>query len=258
MTKSKRWSILTAGDRASEQAPNRAAVGRFAAAVTKIVTADHSGRENIHEKNSRFVPALLLTACVATPTTTPQVSQIAPDTLGLSGPAAPQFPDQWWTAFHDPQVDRLAGLLVQDNPTLAAAIARIRAAQSQYAVAGAVTCRRSAWTGRSSALFSPRTISFRRPMAAPIAGSARWRRIFLEFGFLGQAADLIAQAGDSNADAAMLDAQGGAAGSVRCIRPDLYRSLSRLGRWRHCRSDPGRAAGDFRSHPEPLQCRAGK
>jgi outer membrane protein TolC len=83
--------------------------------------------------------ALLLTApilggCVDAPTTTPQLTEVAPQTLGLGTLPAPQFPDQWWKAFGDPQVDRLADAMVAGNPTLAAAIARIRAASAQYAV----------------------------------------------------------------------------------------------------------------------------
>ncbi len=77
------------------------------------------------------LPALLLSACVATPPTTPQLKEVAPETLGLGAAAAPQFPDDWWKSFKDPQIDRLAGLLVANNPTLAGAIARIREAEAQ-------------------------------------------------------------------------------------------------------------------------------
>src|SRR3984957_10576114 len=154
-----------------------------------------------------LLPSLLLTACVATPPTTPQVTQISSDTLGLSGPAAPQFPDQWWTAFRDPQVDRLAGLLVKDNPTLAAAIARIRAAQSQYAVAETGDLPQVSLDGSEQRyLFSNDYI-----YPPPYGGTYRWfgqvaANFTWNLDFWGKQKALIAQAG-SSADAAILDAE---------------------------------------------------
>jgi NodT family efflux transporter outer membrane factor (OMF) lipoprotein len=89
------------------------------------------------KKPLALLSALLLTACVSAPTTTPQASKLAPESLGLSGPSAPQFPDEWWRAFHDPQVDRLAALTMAGNPTLQGALIRIRAAQAALSVARA-------------------------------------------------------------------------------------------------------------------------
>ena len=159
------------------------------------------------KKALALLPALLLTACVATPPTTPEVTEVTSDTLGLSGPAAPQFPDQWWTAFHDPQVDRLAGLLVKDNPTLAAAIARIRAAQSQYAVAETGDLPQVTLDGSEQrTLFSKDYI-----IPPPYGGTYRWfgqlaANFSWNLDFWGKQKALIAEAGDS-ADAAMLDAE---------------------------------------------------
>jgi NodT family efflux transporter outer membrane factor (OMF) lipoprotein len=159
------------------------------------------------KKAFALLPALLLTACVATPPTTPQVKEIASDTLGLSGPAAPQFPDQWWTAFRDPQVDRLAALLVKDNPTLATAIARIRAAQSQYAVAETGDLPQVSLDGSEQRyLFSNDYI-----YPPPYGGTYRWfgqvaANFTWNLDFWGKQKALIAQAGHS-ADAAMLDAE---------------------------------------------------
>ncbi|HZQ40338.1 MAG TPA: TolC family protein, partial [Rhizomicrobium sp.] len=81
-----------------------------------------------------LLSALLLTACVATPPTTPQVTQVKQDKLGLDGAPAPQVGADWWKAFADPQVDRLAASVLANNPTLAGALARMRAAQAQLAV----------------------------------------------------------------------------------------------------------------------------
>src|SRR5262245_20175614 len=83
---------------------------------------------------STLLSALLLTACVDTPPTTPQVTQLQQNELGLTGAAAPHAPREWWKAFQDPQVDRLASLVIANNPTLSSAMARMRAAQSELAV----------------------------------------------------------------------------------------------------------------------------
>ena len=154
-----------------------------------------------------LLPALLLTACVAAPPTTPQLKEIAPETLGLGTTAAPHFPDAWWTAFRDPQVDHLAGLLVADNPTLAGAIAKIRIAQSSAAVAGAAALPQVNLDGNDQrTLFSRDYI-----IPPPYGGSYRWfgqleTNLSWQLDFWGKQKDLIAKAGD-NADAAMLDAQ---------------------------------------------------
>ena len=81
-----------------------------------------------------LLSALLLTACVDAPPTTPQVAQVEQASLGLTGEAAPHYPREWWKAFGDPQVDRLAASVMTGNPTLAAALARMRAAQSELSV----------------------------------------------------------------------------------------------------------------------------
>jgi NodT family efflux transporter outer membrane factor (OMF) lipoprotein len=154
-----------------------------------------------------LLPALLLTACVAAPPTTPQLKEIAPETLGLGTTAAPHFPDAWWTAFRDPQVDHLAGLLVADNPTLSGAIAKIRIAQSDAASAGAAALPQVNLDGNDQrTLFSRDYI-----IPPPYGGSYRWfgqleTNLSWQLDFWGKQKDLIAKAGD-NADAAMLDAQ---------------------------------------------------
>lgn len=76
--------------------------------------------------------ALPLAACVKAPPTTPSLTEIAPQALGLGTDAAPQQPD-WWQAFNDPQLDRLVHQLLADNPSLQSALARIRAAQAEVA-----------------------------------------------------------------------------------------------------------------------------
>ncbi len=142
------------------------------------------------------------------PPTDPQLSEIAPATLGLGTANAPQFADDWWTSFKDPQVNRLAGLLVQDNPTLAGAIARIREAQAGLAVAGANNLPQLTLDGQDQRdLLSKDYI-----IPAPYAGTYRWfgqveANLSWNLDFWGKQAALIAQARDST-EAAVLDAQG--------------------------------------------------
>ena len=74
--------------------------------------------------------ATLLAGCAAVPHDSPLVAQYQPAALGL-GQDAPTVDQRWWTAFNDPQLDRLIDLALAANPTLDKALARIRLAQSQ-------------------------------------------------------------------------------------------------------------------------------
>lgn len=154
-----------------------------------------------------LLPALFLSACVSG-TSQPEVKEIAPQTLGLGAAAAPQVSGDWWKSFHDPQVDRLAAMLVAQNPTLAAAMARIRSAQAQVAVAGAGDMPQVNIDGQEQRdLLSKDYI-----IPAPYGGTWRWfgqteANLTWDLDFWGKQADLIAQAKDS-AEAAVLDAAG--------------------------------------------------
>jgi NodT family efflux transporter outer membrane factor (OMF) lipoprotein len=86
-----------------------------------------------------WAAALALGACVAAPTTTPQVAPLNADQLGLTGARAPAVGQSWWNAFGDPQLDALVARAFEDSPTLAMALARIRDAQAQLAQARART-----------------------------------------------------------------------------------------------------------------------
>ncbi|MEO8300534.1 MAG: efflux transporter outer membrane subunit [Rhizomicrobium sp.] len=81
--------------------------------------------------------ALPLAGCVQAPPTTPGQSEIVPGSLGLEGPPAPHLQPDWWKAFHDPQLDRLVDQMLEKNPPLQGALARIRAAQAELAGARA-------------------------------------------------------------------------------------------------------------------------
>ncbi|MEH3158624.1 MAG: efflux transporter outer membrane subunit [Sphingomonas taxi] len=117
--------------------------------------------------------ALLASAC-AVPHSPPAVAPVAPATLGLAPDAAPALSDHWWTAFADPQLDRLVADATAGNPRLDAALARIAQAQAVLAARNAddgpdVTLDGSAQVAR---------LSGRYTIPPPYAGSVR---------FLGQA-----------------------------------------------------------------------
>jgi len=76
--------------------------------------------------------ALLLAGCASVPHDAPQVTQLKPTALGLAGTAV--VSDRWWDAFGDAQLGRLVDLALTDNPDLAGALARVRAAQASVEV----------------------------------------------------------------------------------------------------------------------------
>ena len=151
-----------------------------------------------------LLSALLLTACVASPPTTPQVAEVKQDKLGLEGAPAPQVPADWWKAFADPQVDRLAAAVVANNPTLAGALARMRAAQAQLAVNQAEDLPQVTLDGSEQrTLFSKDYI-----IPPPYGGTWRWygsltTNLSWNLDFWGKQAALIAQARDKSLAAAL-------------------------------------------------------
>jgi NodT family efflux transporter outer membrane factor (OMF) lipoprotein len=154
-----------------------------------------------------LVCLLALSACVATPPTTPQVQSVDTATLGLGPQNAPRAADAWWTVFQDPQVDRLAPLVIAGNPSLAAALARIRAAQAQLAVAQAADLPQANLEGQEQR----ELLSKDYVIPPPYAGSWRWvgnlqANFSWSIDFWGKQAALIAQA-QSTGKAAALDAE---------------------------------------------------
>jgi NodT family efflux transporter outer membrane factor (OMF) lipoprotein len=150
--------------------------------------------------------ALLLSACVSAPTTTPQGKEIGAQSLGLSTEAAPHFPDEWWKAFNDPQVDRLADLVLSGNPTLQGALARIRAAQAQLSGAKADDLPQVSLDGQEQRLLFSKDYIIPPPFGGTyqwygqVAGNLSWN-----LDFWGKQAAIIARAKD-NAQASALDA----------------------------------------------------
>jgi NodT family efflux transporter outer membrane factor (OMF) lipoprotein len=161
----------------------------------------------IFRRSRALLSALLLTACVDAPPTTPQVSQIDQSGLGLNGEAAPHTPREWWKAFNDPQIDRLAASVIANNPTLTAAMARMRAAQAELAVNRAEDRPQVTLNGSEQrVLFSKDYI-----IPPPYGGSYRWygsitADLSWNLDFWGKQAALIEKARNT-ADAAALDTE---------------------------------------------------
>ena len=157
------------------------------------------------KKTLAILSALLLSACVDAPPTTPQEKPLAPQSLGLGTTPAPRPAGQWWTAFHDPQVDRLAPLLLKDNPTLASAMARIHAAEAELSANRAQDRPQVTLDGEEQRLLLSNTYIYPPPYAGTyrwvgqVAGNLTWN-----LDFWGKQADLIKRARDT-ARAAVLD-----------------------------------------------------
>jgi NodT family efflux transporter outer membrane factor (OMF) lipoprotein len=153
-----------------------------------------------------FAAALLLTACLEPSPIAPQVKQATSESLGLGPAPAPSVPEDWWKGFHDPQIDRLAAATLSGNPTLAAALARIRAAEAQVAAGAAENQPQVSLNGNEQrTLFSKDYI-----IPPPYAGSWRWfgqltANFSWNLDFWGKQAALIEKARDT-AQAASYDA----------------------------------------------------
>ncbi|MDF2605185.1 efflux transporter outer membrane subunit [Sphingomonas sp.] len=121
---------------------------------------------------SLAVLALLSTGLAACtpPDTRPQLTQRAPADLGLSSAPMPVIDPAWWTAFGDPQLDRVVADALAGSPTLDAALARVRQAQATLA-------RRDAERGpdlTADVTAQEARISGRYTIPPPFAGSVRF------------------------------------------------------------------------------------
>jgi len=152
-----------------------------------------------------LLSASLLAGCVDTPPTAPQVAQVEGADLGLGTETAAHFPADWWKAFQDPQIDRLAVLVLANNPTLQSALAKLHAAQAELAANQTGDYPQVTLDGQEQrTLFSNDYI-----IPPPYAGTYRWygqvaANLTWNLDFWGKQADLIAKA-RASADAAGLD-----------------------------------------------------
>jgi NodT family efflux transporter outer membrane factor (OMF) lipoprotein len=148
-----------------------------------------------------------LAACVSAPPTTPQEKKIAADTLGLGAAPAPQAGDAWWKAFGDPALDSLVAEALKGNPDLAAARARLRAAQSVLAATTAATLPQVNFSGN----VVRERLSKDYIIPPPFGGSTQWvgtleADLSYSLDLFGKEQDQIDRAG-ATARAAALDAE---------------------------------------------------
>ena len=86
-----------------------------------------------------FIALMISLAGCVTPPRPSTPAPLANDAhLGLGDAPVAAAPN-WWTSFHDPQLDRLISEALHDSPTLAQAEARLRAALAQSEIAHAAT-----------------------------------------------------------------------------------------------------------------------
>jgi len=96
-------------------------------------------RNKVRRAGATLLAALMLAGCLSAPSTVPREVPINGSTLGFDKAAAPPTADAWWKAFGDPQLDRLIEQALVGNPSLAAALARVREAQSALSATRAST-----------------------------------------------------------------------------------------------------------------------
>ena len=149
---------------------------------------------------------LLLTACITPPKTGPNEKPIDQRVdLGL-GPVPAPVQSDWWTAYHDRQLDRLIDAALADNPTMGEALARLRLAK---ATVDATSAQLWPYVSYDGAVNRER-ISGKAPIPSQYAGSSVWLSNELvnfswALDFWGRQASLVRQA-RNQAEAAALDA----------------------------------------------------
>ena len=148
----------------------------------------------------------LVGACVDTPSTTPSQVPLKSEMLGLGTAPTPAVADDWWTSFHDPQLDGLVAQALKGNPSLAAALARVREAQSQLSGTRAATYPQVSFSGGelgihlSKDFLTPPPLGGTDQRVGTFSANLTW-----SLDLFGKQAAQVAQA-RASADAAALDA----------------------------------------------------
>ena len=132
----------------------------------------YEGRRMKRSRTFLTVPLLtaaLLASCAGTPPSH-QVTVLQPQSLGLAAAPAPTISDAWWKAFNDPQLDRLVDQALAGSPSLAMALARLRAADTQIALARAATLPQANFDAQEQYLL----LSGNYTIPPPYGGSWQW------------------------------------------------------------------------------------
>nr|WP_166454521.1 efflux transporter outer membrane subunit [Duganella rivi] len=120
---------------------------------------------------------MLAAGCADMGNVKPQAAQLKPADLSpgkaLSAASANvAWPDErWWEALHDEQLNQLVNTALSDNPSLRAALARVRQAEALAGVAKAATLPRV----DASASADRELYSAHSTIPAPLAGNYAWK-----------------------------------------------------------------------------------
>jgi len=179
------------------------------------------------------VSLLALAAC-SIPSNGPPPTLTDAAQVGIANGPAATIDSEWWRAFGDPQLDALVSQALAGNPSLAAAAARVRLAQSEIrgARAGALP-HISVDAQEQYQRFSEHYI-----IPPPFGGSTEWvgqaqANLNWNLDLFGRQAALVAQA-RSSAEAAALDAAAArlmiatavAQGYVDYVRADMLAKIA--------------------------------
>lgn len=182
---------------------------------------------NLRIVSAFLAMSLIITGCAGTGGIAPQRQTLEPASLdaGAAVRAADRsarWPDaDWWRAYGDPQLDALMADAVAGNPTLAAADARVRQAQSLAGVAAAelaphvtgnLSVTREHWPD-NPLYYGPGTL----------ANQNTWNNT----GTLGLSYRLDLWGGDERAHEQALDAAHARAADARAARLELEVNLAR-------------------------------
>lgn len=151
---------------------------------------------------------LALVGCIGVPDERPVPPAIDLGELGLGAGSAPVADAGWWTGFGDPQLDAMMQRALERSPTLAEAMARVRAARAAAAAVGAGLKPDAALDANETL----QHLSNHDIIPPPYGGTLRWRgsamlNLSWDLDFWGRQASLVEQAADRTL-AARLDADG--------------------------------------------------
>lgn len=139
--------------------------------------------------------AAMLAGCVLPPKESRREPPVDAQRLGLMAPAVSPVDQQWWKAFHDPQLDTLIEQALATNPSLAQAAAQLRAAVAQVDAARAGLLPRASFSGSALRQHAPENYIIPPPLAggdfwmAQIGASLSW-----DLDFWGRQADAVTAA----------------------------------------------------------------
>jgi len=195
--------------------------------VNSVVSMSYTPSNATLVRAAPLLIGLLLGGCITPHSAPPKERALEnPADLGLSGAPAPVAGSEWWSAYQDPQLDRLMRAALADNPTLAQSLARVREAQAE-----AAAVHSASWPQVSyDAAESRERISAHDPIPAPYGGSDQWLghqgfNLSWDLDFWGHQAALVRQA-NTRSEAAALDS----AGARLAIAGALVRSYLELNR----------------------------